>query len=70
VDLVHKVVNRTWGWFSVNRGQWWRMTCRRATLPELWFTGPHRKGLRSKRASWETRVGGHRTAGGGGIGQL
>jgi hypothetical protein len=46
------------------------MTCRRATLPELWFTGPHRKGPRSKRASWETRVGGHRTAGGGGIGQL
>jgi hypothetical protein len=69
VDLVHKVVDWTWGWFSVNQGRQWRTACRCAALPELWFTGPRRKGPRSKRASWGPRVGGHRTMGGGGIGR-
>ena len=67
MDLVHKVVDRTRGWFTVNQGRQWRTTRRCVALPELGFTGPHLKGPRSKRASWGTCFGGHRTAGGGGI---
>jgi hypothetical protein len=45
VDLVHRAMDRTWGWFTVNQGRQWRTACRCAALPELWFTGPRRKGL-------------------------
>jgi hypothetical protein len=45
VDLVHRAVDRTWGWFTVNQGRQWRTACRCAVLPELWFTGPRLKGL-------------------------
>jgi hypothetical protein len=69
VDLVHRAVDRTWGWFTVNQGRQWPTACRCAALPEFWFTGLRCKGPRSKRASWGTCFGGHRTAGGGGIGR-
>jgi hypothetical protein len=45
VDLVHRAVDQTWGWFTVNQGRQWCTACRCAALPELWFTGPRRKGL-------------------------
>jgi hypothetical protein len=69
VDLVHRAVDRTWGWFTVNQGRQWPTAYRCAALPEFWFTGLRCKGPRSKRASWGTCFGGHRTAGEGGIGR-
>jgi hypothetical protein len=52
VDLVHRVVDRTWGWFMVNQGRQWCTACRCAALPELWFTGLRRKGPRCIEVWW------------------